>query len=688
LILVIFIVKINLNFYFFYMTLDLNTPINKAISTTKAHLEALATIGITTVSELLFFFPRTYEIHNQSNRISDFETNQINTIEAQLIEITAYKAKRSSRWFYKGLLTDVEGSEFEAIWFAKPYQVSNVSLPVKKKFTGKIKFDLGLITMQSPKIEPLSSEKKKEIILAVYPQTEKINSNYLRSKIQELLYIAKNIPENLSENLLKEEGLIGRVQAVHNIHFPESQELLQKARERLAFEELFQIQLDALQRKKEYQQNTEKHDIAIPMNTSLVKSFFSFLPFIPTNAQKISIFEILKDMEKPIPMTRLLEGDVGSGKTLVAATIALCAMYEGYQVAIMAPTEVLARQHLQNFRDFFQSQKTSFLTKNKQKIEVALLLGAQKKSEKQEVLLSLLSGDTSLIVGTHALIQDSVLFNNLGLVIIDEQHRFGVEQRKKFLSKNKPHILSMTATPIPRTLALVAYGDQDLSVLNEMPPGRQEIITRVAKTAARLEITRFIDLEFDKGRQAYVICPLISESKSEVMLDVKSVTEEYDRLKELFPHRKIGMLHGKMKSDEKNMIMSDFKNKKFNMIVSTSVIEVGIDVPNATIMIIEGAERFGLSQLHQFRGRVGRGTVQSYCFLFPSKESAKENERLQAMEKYSDGFQLAEIDLKLRGAGEVYGVRQSGIPDLKMATLTDQKFVHRVRTAAEKYMES
>ena len=669
------------------MTLDLHSPINKAISTTKAHFVALASMGITTISELLFFFPRTYEVHNQSNRIADFQANQMNAIEAQLIELTAYKAKRSSRWFYKGLLTDVEGSEFEAIWFAKPYQVSNISLPVKKKFTGKIKFELGVITMQSPKIEPLSTEKKKELILAVYPQTEKINSNYLRSKIKDLLYIVKNIQENLPKTLLIEEGLIGRVQAIVNIHVPESQELLEKARERLAYEELFQIQIHALQRKKEYQENTEKHDIAIPMNTALVKSFFSFLPFIPTNAQKISIFEILKDMEKQIPMTRLLEGDVGSGKTLVAAVVALCAMYEGYQVAVMAPTEVLARQHLQNFRDFFQSQKTSFLTKAKKKIEVALLLGSQKKSEKKEVLLSLLSGDISIVVGTHALIQDSVMFHNLGLVIIDEQHRFGVEQRKKFLLNNKPHILAMTATPIPRTLALVAYGDQDLSVLNEMPPGRQEIVTRVANTASRLEITRFIDLEFDKGRQAYVICPLISESKSEVMMDVKSVTEEYERLKELFPHREIGMLHGKLKSDEKNKVMSDFKNKKFNMIVSTSVIEVGVDVPNATIMIIEGAERFGLSQLHQFRGRVGRGKNQSYCFLFPSKESAKENDRLRAMEKYSDGFQLAEIDLKLRGAGEVYGVRQSGIPDLKMSTLTDQKFVHRVRTAAEKYMK-
>ncbi|MBT4937009.1 ATP-dependent DNA helicase RecG [Candidatus Peregrinibacteria bacterium] len=656
--------------------ITLNTPLKKAIHTTKAHLGALELMNIKNVLDLLLFFPRTYEIHNQSNSVSDFRLDQINTIEAKVIDMSSHMGKRSNKWFYKALLVDADNREFEAVWFAKPYQLAHAHFPLRKKFIGKVKHDFGKFTLQSPKIEATSENTLSRKIFPVYPQTEKISSSYLLSKIQELLYLIKDIPENLSQELLKEEGLISKAQAVKNIHFPESEELLEKSRERLAYEELFQVQMDALMRKKEYQEKSETFDISIPINIELVKSFFKTLPFTPTNAQKISIFEILKDMEKEVPMSRLLEGDVGSGKTLVAATVALCAINAGYQVAIMAPTEVLARQHYEKFYEFFKGEH-----------KVGLLLGSQKKAEKNETLLGLLGGDVLLVVGTHALIQESVTFHNLGLAIIDEQHRFGVEQRKKLSVHGKPHVLSMTATPIPRTLALVAYGDQDLSVLNEMPPGRQEIITRVVKASARLEVTRFVDTEFEKGRQAYVICPLIQESKSEIMADVKSVTEEYERLKVLFPHRKIAMLHGKLKSEEKNEIMTSFKNKCFDMLVSTSVIEVGVDVPNATIMIIEGAERFGLSQLHQFRGRVGRGKDQSYCFLFPSKESLQDNERLQSMEKFSDGFKLAEIDMRLRGPGEVYGVRQSGIPDLKMATLTDQKFVHRVRLAAEKFLE-
>lgn len=663
--------------------ITLNTPLKKAIHTTKAHLEALELMNVKTVLDLLLFFPRTYEVHNQSNSVSDFRLDQINTIEARVIDMSSHMGKRSNKWFYKALLVDSNKVEFEAIWFAKPYQLAHASFPVRKKFVGKVKHDFGKFTLQSPKIEATSENTLSRKIFPVYPQTEKITSSYLLSKIQELIYLVKDVPENLSKEILKEENLIPKAQALKNIHFPESEEILEKSRERLAFEELFQVQIDALERKKDYQESAEKFDISIPMNAELVKSFFQTLPFVPTNAQKISIFEILKDMEKEVPMSRLLEGDVGSGKTLVAATVALCAIQSGYQVAVMAPTEVLARQHYEKFSEFFINECDNLVCKN---IQVGLLLGSQKKSEKNEVLLALLNGEVSLIVGTHALIQESVTFQNLGLAIIDEQHRFGVEQRKKLSVHGNPHILSMTATPIPRTLALVAYGDQDLSVLNEMPPGRQEIVTRVASSASRLEITRFIDTEFEKGRQAYVVCPLIQESKSEIMAEVKSVTEEYERLKELFPHRKIGMLHGKLKGEEKDEIMRSFKNKDLDMIVSTSVIEVGVDVPNATMMIIEGAERFGLSQLHQFRGRVGRGKQQSYCFLFPSKESSKDNDRLQAMEKFSDGFKLAEIDLRLRGPGEVYGIRQSGIPDLKMATLTDQKFVHRVRAAAENFM--
>lgn len=675
----------------------LDTPLSKALSTTKAHLVCLEQMGLNTVKDLLLYFPRTYEEHKSATSISDLRTDSINTIEAKIVDFSAQMARSSKKWIYKALLEDSLGYEFEAIWFAKPYQF-NVDISGKKKiFIGKAKYDFGKFTLQSPKVENFAEKTFAREIVPVYPATEKITSDYLLQKIKQLLPLVELFSENLPENLLQEEQLMSRKDALKYIHFPESVEQLEKARERLAFEELFGIQLDALVRKKEFQENAETFEIAIPLDPEFVKSFFASLPFVPTNAQKIAIFEILKDMEKQIPMTRLLEGDVGSGKTLVAATAAICAIRAGFQVAIMAPTEVLARQHYQSLSRLFQNftERTELGERRTEKtpdsklltrVSVGLLLGSQKRAEKQETLLGTLNGEIDLVVGTHALIQESVAFYKLGLAVIDEQHRFGVEQRKKLSEHGNPHTLNMTATPIPRTLALVAYGDQDLSVLTELPPGRQTIVTKVVQSAGRLEISRFIDAEIEKGRQVYVVCPLIEESKAEMMAEVKSVTEEYDRLQELFPHRRIALMHGKLASAEKEEVMRAFKNRESDILVSTSVIEVGVDVPNATIMIIEGAERFGLSQLHQFRGRVGRGEFQSYCFLFTSKNNGKDNERLQAMEEFSDGFRLAEIDMRLRGPGEVYGVRQSGIPDLKMAQLTDQKFVLRVRQAAERQL--
>ena len=662
------------------MSITLDTKLSKAISTTKAHLVLLENMGLETVRDLLLYFPRTYEEHMPAASISDLRTDRINTIEAKIIDVSAHMSPKTRKWIYKALLEDSMGFEFEAVWFAKPYQLNANPEGKKKVFVGKAKFDYGKFTLQSPKIENQASATGEKEIVPVYPATEKITSNYLLGKIKPLLKYVKEFEETLPEEVLKEEDLISRVEAIKQIHFPTSDKLLEEARERLAFEELFAVQMDALERKKEFQENAEKFDIAIPLDPDFIKSFFETLPFTPTNAQKISIFEILKDMEKEIPMSRLLEGDVGSGKTLVAATAALCAIKAGFQVAVMAPTEVLAQQHFRGITELFEKFDPS--------IKTGILIGSQKKKEKQESLFGILNGEIDLIIGTHALIQEHVAFQKLGLAIIDEQHRFGVEQRKKLAANGNPHTLNMTATPIPRTLALVAYGDQDLSVITEMPPGRQTIITKVVPAAGRLEISRFIDSEIEKGRQVYVVCPLIEGSKSETMTEVKSVTEEHDRLKELFPHRNIGLMHGKLKSDEKDQVMQDFKNKVTDMLVSTSVIEVGVDVPNATIMLIEGSERFGLSQLHQFRGRVGRGEHQSYCFLFTSKNNGKDNERLQAMEQFSDGFRLAEIDMRLRGPGEVYGVRQSGIPDLKMARLTDQKFVLRVRQAAEKVIEA
>ena len=374
-------------------------------------------------------------------------------------------------------------------------------------------------------------------------------------------------------------------------------------------------------------------------------------------------------------MMRLLEGDVGSGKTMVAVMAALQAVKHGYQVAIMAPTEVLARQHVVSLLKFLESYPN---------INIQLLIGALKTAEKKQVVDAIANGQVDIAVGTHALIQESISFSNLGLAIIDEQHRFGVKQREVLIKHGSPHVLNMTATPIPRTLARVAYGDQDLSVINEMPPGRMPIETKIVPPEHRKVVYRFIDGRIEKGEQVYVICPLVDESD---VLEVKSVKKEFEHLQSIFPQWKVGLLHGRMKSEEKEAVMTAFKANEIKILVSTSVIEVGVDVPNATIMLIEGAERFGLSQLHQFRGRVGRGKVQSYCFLYTNASSEQSMNRLKAMQDHTDGFMLAEIDLKLRGPGEVYGVRQSGLPDLKVANLMNGILLDRVRKAAESFLE-
>ena len=673
---------------------SLERSLKKIINSTKEYFSILEKANIITVKDLLLYFPRKYEFQNQSGKLSDIKLNAINSIEAKIVDFSASLSRKTNKWFYKAILEDEEGDHFEAVWFSKPFQLSHTKEGEKKRFVGKIKFDFGKFSMVAPKIESLSETLYQRTIIPIYPQIDKITSDWFLKKIKELLSHLKYFSETLPSQILKQESLMDRVEALKQIHLPENEEKLQKAKERLAFEELFQIQIEALKRKQEFQKRAEKHNIKIPLKADLVKQFFELLPFTPTNAQKIAIFEILKDMEQDFPMSRLLEGDVGSGKTLVAITVLLSTISAGYQVALMAPTEVLARQHFTNIKNLLKDCQQN-TDKNKEneiqsvlsKIKFGILFGSQKKKEKQETLLGILSGEINCVIGTHALIQESVQFEKLGLAIIDEQHRFGVEQRKVLFSQGSPHTLSMTATPIPRTLALVAYGDQDLSVLNELPPGRQEIISRVVNQSGRLEVSRFIDSQIENGRQVYVICPLINESKAEIMMEVKSVMEEYERLKELFPKRTISYLHGKLSSEEKQEIFNNFKQGETNILVSTSVIEVGIDVANATIMIIEGAERFGLSQLHQFRGRVGRGEHQSYCFLFTSKKNDTNYKRLTAMEKYSDGFRLAEIDLRLRGPGEVYGVRQSGIPDLKMAMLTDQQFVYRVRNAALEFLE-
>jgi ATP-dependent DNA helicase RecG len=656
--------------------MNLNTPLKNILRTTKPYLEGLEKLGVFTLEDLLLFFPRTYEIHHLARTLSDINLQYTNSIELKLLDFQKHTTK-SQKHIFKAFFQDRRGQECEAAWFHKPFQMSGYKEGDTLRLIGKAQFEFGSLSFVSPLIA--SNKTPFQAIVPVYHATEALSSSWISQKVHSILSYRSLLKDPLPEKLREEESLTEKSEAVFILHSPSSQELLEKAKKRMAFEELFFLHVSGLKRKKEAQKNTTT--VHYTLDSNRIKDFFATLPFTPTTSQKIALYEILLDFEKPVPAQRLLEGDTGSGKTLVAQASALALADEGFQIAIMAPTEVLAKQHYKNFREVFQN----FPLKNGNIPHISFLTGSLKTKEKRETLQRIESGETNMVIGTHALLSEGVNFLNLGLVIIDEQHRFGVEQREKLQSMGNPHCLSMTATPIPRTLALIAYGDQDISVLTEMPQGRKPILTSVIPEEEEATIYAFINDQLEKGRQCFVICPLISESKSEIMAEITSVTQEYERMHTIFPGKIIAPLHGKLKAEEKEDIMTRFHKNEIHILVSTSVIEVGVDNKNASIMMITGAERFGLSQLHQFRGRVGRGEHQSYCFLFPGKEYAKNNERLRALEKHSDGFKLAEIDLQLRGPGEVFGLKQSGIPDLKMASYAHPEFIAYTRKKAEEW---
>jgi len=652
----------------------INTHLSKELlKTTEKHIDKLASLNIKKIKDLLLYFPRTYNDTSTYTQIADIRVNEVNTLKGQifsLFNITSRAGKKMTR----GIFKDQSGS-IDLIWFNQHYLTKLLPRNKEIVLTGKVKLSMGKLCLQNPQFE-LLSEHKVQLhtgrISPVYHETEGLNSKWIREKIKPIIdKYSKYFTEHLPEHILKEHNLININEAINQIHFPDNSETLQEARERLAFDELFLLQLKVLQKKWHWQKITKNEVKQIPTKNEKVRTCIESLDFELTNAQKKVLKEISDDLQKTHPMTRLVQGDVGSGKTIVAALAALHIATNGYQVAIMAPTEILAKQHYATFMKTLQ----------KYNINIQFIAGSTRKKQKDDIIRQMKSGTVDIVIGTHALIQEGIGFKKLGLAIIDEQHRFGVKQRETLKSFGTPHLLSMTATPIPRTLAITIYGDQDISIIDELPAGRQEIITRIVPEKKRLEAYRWIENQIQQGRQTFIICPLIDESDK---LEVKSVLQEYSRLKKhIFSNLKIELLHGKLKQEEKDKIMQDFSENKTNILVSTSVIEVGIDIPNATIMIIEGAERFGLSQLHQFRGRVGRGEHQSYCFLFPTKKESGKT-RLQSMEKHSDGFKLSEIDMELRGPGEVYGVKQSGIPDLKMANLTDSVTIAKARKSAEK----
>ncbi|HTL89439.1 MAG TPA: ATP-dependent DNA helicase RecG, partial [Leptolyngbya sp.] len=539
----------------------------------------------------------------------------------------------------------------------------------------------GGVSLEDPELEVLDTEGESlnsptvGRIVPVYPLTEGVGADLVRRTVSAALPAIANLHEPIPKGLLTEYGLTGIQDAIANIHFPNDPEALEAARRRLVFDEFFYLQLGLLQRRHE-QRQTQESAILAPTG-KLIDDFYKLLPFQLTKAQQRVTNDILNDLQQPTPMNRLVQGDVGSGKTVVAVISILAAIQSGYQAAFMAPTEVLAEQHYRKLVEWF----------NQLHLPVELLTGSTKAAKRREIHNGLQTGELPLLVGTHALIQDKVNFDRLGLVVIDEQHRFGVQQRARLQQKGEhPHVLTMTATPIPRTLALTLHGDLEVSQIDELPPGRKPIQTTALTGRDRQQAYDLMKREIAQGRQIYVVLPLVEESEK---LDLKSAIDEHQHLKEdVFPDFSVGLLHGRMTSAEKDEAITQFRDSKTQILVSTTVVEVGVDVPNATVMMIEHAERFGLSQLHQLRGRVGRGGSQSFCLLMSSSKSETAVQRLKVLEQSQDGFFISEMDMRFRGPGAVLGTRQSGLPDFALASLVeDQEVLELAREAAERTIQ-
>ncbi len=644
----------------------------------------------------MYYFPFRYEDFSVQKNINEININETVTVKGRVreIKIKPLRGRRLTEIY----LEDQTGS-IKAVWFNYLPLLKHLTKGKYLQISGKTSLFKGKeLYFQHPNFEIISHAKYLQknsgssstfstgILAPVYPENRQVTSFYLRK------IIAKGLENTILEDfipqdILESQELTSLPEAMQKIHFPADSVEAKKARRRFAFEKMLLIQIKSLQTKQIQEQNSA---IPIPFHQEKIKDFTSSLPFSLTNAQKKASWQIIQDLQKNTPMNRLLEGDVGTGKTLVAVLACLCVLLDKKQAAILAPTEVLAVQHYYGIREFLKdySFKIALLTSSKSEYNG--------KSIKKETLFEKIGRKKiDLIIGTHAILQEKTSFKDLALAIIDEQHRFGVNQRsflqQQVLKINPkenrplPHLLTMTATPIPRSLSLALFGNLDLSIIDEYPKGKKSVITKVIPPNGREQTYQFIRGQAKQGKQVFVICPLVEESSE--MAEVKSATEEFNALQDkIFPDLKVGLLHGKMKPKEKQKVMKDFKDKKFDILVSTAVVEVGVDIPNATVMIIEGAERFGLSQLHQFRGRVGRGKDQSYCFLFTSENAPASNSRLKAMEKTNDGFKIAEADLKLRGPGQFLGTLQSGKPDVAMESLSDVKSIQQAKIEAQRIL--
>ncbi len=677
--------------------MDLQIPISKGNRSMKMYASRLEKLGILTFQDFLYHLPSRYEDFSIISKIAEIQPGETVTIQGQVLDMKSnYMRGARIKTMQKAIVADGTGS-IELTWFNQPFLTksiltnSQISASGKADMFGRNK----TLSMQSPEYEILYNDAAKPIhtgrLIPVYPETQGVSSKWLRRQIYNILtQNMRQIQEYLPENLLKRYDFMSFPTALQEIHYPKNLESAQKARERLAFDELFLMQLKSNQRRAAWKEKQKGLPFEIEKFQTKIYECINSLPFKLTSAQQNALDNILNDLSLDKPMNRLLQGDVGSGKTIVAAMGMYAAYLNGYQSVIMAPTEILANQHYATISKLLEplDVKVALVTGSKKpkgiRNQESGIREKNKKDPDSSFMIPDSNGDYDILVGTHALLSDNVKLKNLGLVIIDEQQRFGVEQRGTIRKKgNNPHLLTMTATPIPRTVALTMYGDLELSYLNEMPHGRKRVKTWLVPPEKRDGAYNWIHKQIkDTNSQVFIVCPFIEPS--ETMQTVKAVNQEYERLSNtIFPDLRLGLLHGKLKAKEKETVLKEFREGNFDILVATPVVEVGIDIPNATIILIEASERFGLAQLHQLRGRVGRGDKQSYCLLFTESKSSQAFVRLKSMETIFAGAELAELDLKLRGAGNLYGTAQHGIPKLKAASFSDINLIQKAKHAAD-----
>ncbi|MBU1110747.1 ATP-dependent DNA helicase RecG, partial [Patescibacteria group bacterium] len=651
----------------------------------------LERLGIKTVKDLLHHYPHRYEDYSQIKLPSEIIIGDITTVKGKPLEITQNTTNRNRKRY---VLATIESNNeiIRAVWWNQPWINSYLKEGKEYFFAGKVGEFNYESTLMNPEYEEVSNHPIHTArLVPIYPETDGISSKWVRSRITAVLEAIGKSPVGTSRDLSPQEetdylnefrqtyNLIPLNQALQWIHFPENVDQIERARHRLAFDEMFQLQLKTQERRRKWQKKTSVYKFNLTIHEEKLREFINSLPFELTGAQTRVISEIVDDLQKDKPMNRLLQGDVGSGKTVVAAATAYATHLSGYRTLFMAPTEILAEQHYQTLKEMLAPFK----------LKVALLTGSSKPEDKK-------LQKAVIVVGTHALFHHAGGYNRIGLTVIDEQHRFGVHQRARLVlqtqanstnEKTTPHVLSLTATPIPRSVALTLYGDQDLSILDEMPPGRKPVTTWVVPENKRQGALEWCQKQVEAlEHQIFIICPFIKQSEHETLQSVKAATVEFEKLKkQAFPNLKLGLVHGRLKSNEKTKVLDEFRRNKINVLVATPVVEVGLDIPQANIMIIEGAERFGLASLHQLRGRIGRRGEKAYCLLFVSPGSSQQNQRLKAMEKLHDGLKLAQVDLKMRGPGELLGTKQHGFWDLKLASLDDLELIEESGRAVRRY---